>query len=95
MSFREDGRSRNRDAARIPFDERFLLDEDVELHGIDEQIVGRDGELLERGGHCLAAGLVDVPRVDARGIDLSDRPGDSVLANSERQFFAAFGGEFF
>ena len=75
MSFGKNGGSGDGNAARVPFDKGFLFDENVELHGVDQEIVGNDGELLERGGHGLAAGLIDVPGVDAGGIDFRDRPG--------------------
>src|SRR5579859_948640 len=35
MRFGEDGSGGDGDAARVAFDERFLFDEDVELHGVD------------------------------------------------------------
>src|SRR5438046_1423363 len=63
VSFGKNGGGGDGNAARIAFDEGFLFDEDVELHGVDQDIVGDDGKLLERGGHGLAAGLVDVPGV--------------------------------
>src|SRR5438309_520310 len=75
VSFSKDGSGGDGNAARVAFDERFLFDENVELHGVDQEIVGNDGKLLERGGHGLAAGLIDVPGVDAGGIDFRDRPG--------------------
>jgi len=34
----KDGGRGDRDAAGIALDERFLLDEDVKLHGIDEKL---------------------------------------------------------
>ena len=46
MSF---GKNRSRgdgDAARVAFDEGLLLDENVEFHGVDEQIIWLNGELL-------------------------------------------------
>ena len=46
MSFSEDGRSGDRDAASVPFDEGFLFDKYIELHGINQQIVRNDGKLL-------------------------------------------------
>ena len=46
VGFGEDGSSGNRNAASVTLDERFLLDENIELHVVDEQIIGLDGELL-------------------------------------------------
>src|SRR5208282_3805917 len=45
--------------------------------------------------HGLTAGLVDVPGVYALGIDFSDGPGDSVLADALGKFRAALGRKFF
>jgi|GEM_PF-6621818 len=95
MRFGEDGGSSDRNAARVAFDERFLFDENIELHGIDEQIIRLDRELLQSGGHGLAAGLIDVPGVDALGIDFGDGPCHRMLANSGGEFHAALGGKFF
>jgi len=50
---------------------------------------------VQRGGHRLTAGLIDVPGVDARSVDFSDRPGQRMIANSFRQFGAAVVGKFF
>ena len=36
MSFGEDGGGGNGDAASVAFDQGFLFDEDVELHGVDQ-----------------------------------------------------------
>ena len=95
MGFGEDGGGRNGNAARVAFDERLLFDEDVELHGVDQKIVRNDGELLKSGGHGLAAGLIDIPGVDARGIDFGDGPGERVFANAKGEFGAAVSREFF
>src|SRR6266436_4390395 len=37
MRFRKDGGRRDGDAAGVALDQGFLLDQDVELHGVDEQ----------------------------------------------------------
>ena len=95
MCFREDGSGGDGDAAGVAFNQGFLLDQDIELHGVNEQIVGLNGELQQRGGHGLARGLIDVPRVDALGIHFSDGPGESVFADARGELGAAFGGEFF
>ncbi len=42
VSFGEDAGGGDGDAAGIAVDEGFLLDEDVELHGVEKQIVGDD-----------------------------------------------------
>ena len=95
MRFGEDGSGGDGNAARVAFDERFLLDENIELHGVDEQIIRLDGQLLQGSGHGLAAGLIDVPGVDALGIDFRDGPGESVLANAHGKFRTALRGKFF
>src|SRR5271157_3126425 len=79
MSFSQDGSSGNRNTSGIALDERFLLNEDVELHGVDKQVIGLDRELLKGGGHGLAAGLIDVPGVDALGIDFGNGPSQGVF----------------
>src|SRR5277367_6469068 len=95
VGFGEDGSSGNGNATCITFDERLLLDENIELHGIDKQIIRLNGELLQSSRHSLAAGLVDVPSVDSLGIDFCDGPGESVLVNAHGKFRAPLGGKFF
>jgi len=92
--FGDDRGCRNRNGTRITVNERFLLDQDVELHGIEKQIIGRDFQLAQSFGHGLAAGLIDIPGIDAARIDFRDRPGQSVFSNSHGQNFAALGGQF-
>ena len=89
MRFREDRSCGDRDAARVAFDERFLFDEDIELHRIDEQVVGCDDELLESSGHGLAAGLIDIPGINARRIDFRDCPRNGMFADAKGEFAAA------
>jgi len=91
----DDRGSRDRNRKRIAVDERFLFDEHVELHGVEKQIIGRDFQLPQGFGHGLAAGLIDVPGIDAARVDLRDGPGESVFANPHRQNFTAFGWQFF
>jgi len=95
MRLGKDGSGRDGNAAGIAFDERFLFDEHVELHGVNQKIVGFDGKLLEGGGHCLATCLINVPSVNAGGIYFGDSPRDCVFANAEGEFIAALGGELF
>src|SRR5271156_989012 len=89
MSFGEDGSRGDGNTPGIAFDEGFLLDEDIELHGVDEQVIRLDRKLLESGGHGLAAGLVDVPGVDSLSIDFGDCPGERMLADAGGKFQAA------
>jgi len=95
MRFGEDGGGGDGNAARVSFDKGFLFDENVELHGVDQEIVGNDGKLLERGGHGLAAGLIDVPGVDAGGINFGDGPRERVFTDAEGEFAAALSRKFF
>ncbi len=91
----EDGGGGDGDAARITFDERLLLDDHIELQGVDQQIIWLQGELLQSGAHGLAAGLINVPCINALGINFRDGPGPGVLANALGEFIAALSGEFF
>jgi len=95
MGFGENGSGGDGDAAGVAFDERFLLDENVELHRVNQQIIGNDGELLKRGGHRLPTGLIDVPCINARRIDLGYGPSEGVIADANGEFGAAIGDEFF
>jgi hypothetical protein len=94
MSFGEDRGGGDRYAACVALDERLLLDLNIQLHGVDEQIIRLDGKLFESGSHGLAAGLIDIPGVDALGIDFRNGPGESVFVNACGKFGAAFSGEF-
>ncbi len=78
----EDGGRSNGDAAAVALDERLLFDEHVELHGVDQQVIRRDRKLLERGGHGLAAGLINIPGINALRVHLGNGPGQRVLANA-------------
>ena len=94
VRFGEDGSGGDGNAARVAFDKRFLLDQHIKFHGVDEEIVGRNRELLKGGGHGLAGGLINVPGVNALRVDFGDGPGEGVLANAFAEFRAAFGGQF-
>ena len=60
----------------------FLLDGQIELERIEEEVIGKRLELRDGGDHSLPAGLIDVPGVDAAGINFGDCPGQSVLADA-------------
>src|SRR5256885_10767643 len=94
VSFGKNGGGGDGNAARVSFDKTFLFDENVELHGVDQEIVWNDGKLLKCRGHGLAAGLIDVPGVDAGGINFGDGPRQGVFANAQSEFTAAFGRKF-
>src|SRR6266436_7407767 len=95
MRFRKDGGCGDGDAAGIALNQGFLLDQDVELHGVNEQIIGQNCELLERSRHRLARGLVNVPGIDALGVHFGDGPGKSVFADARRELCSPFGSELF
>ena len=94
MSFGEDRGGGDRNAARVALDERLLFDRNIQLHGVDEQIIRLDRELFESGSHGLAAGLIDIPGVDALGIDFRNGPGEGVFVNACGKFGAAFRRKF-
>lgn len=95
MGFGEDRSSGDGNASSVALNERFLLDEYVQLHCVDKQVVWRDGELLERGRHGLAAGLVNIPGINAGGVDFGDCKSESVFADAQGEFTAAFRSKFF
>ena len=95
MSFGKNGGSGDGNAARVAFDEGLLLDENIELHGVDQQIIWLDRELLQRRRHGLAAGLINVPGIDALRIDFGNSPGKSMLANARGKFGTALRLKFF
>jgi hypothetical protein len=95
MGFSENGSRGNRDATAIAFDKRLLLDEDVQLDRVNQKIIGRDRQLLQRGSHGLTAGLVNVPGVNALGVDFSHRPRESVLSDALRKNAATLLRELF
>ena len=84
----------NGNGAGITVNERLLLAADVKHHRVNQEVVRRKRQGFDCGRHSLAAGLIDVPSVDARRVHFRDRPGERVLANARREFFAVFGSEF-
>ncbi len=95
VRFSEDGSGGDGDTAGISVDDGFLLDEHVEFDGVEEQIVRDNGKLAQSGGHGLAAGLINIPGVNALRIDFRDGPGESMFANARRELIAAVGDKFF
>ena len=94
MSFCEDRGGGDGNAACVALDERLLLDPNIQLHGVDEQIIWLDRELFESGSHGLAAGLIDIPRVDALGIDFRDGPGQGMLPDTWSELRTSFRSKF-
>ena len=95
MRFREDGSSRNGNAACVTFDECLLLGQNIQLHGVNEQVIRHGSELLERRSHRLPAGLKNVPRIDPLSVDFRNGPSECMFANPCGQFGAVFRGQFF
>src|SRR5262249_11049259 len=62
---------------------------------IDEEVIGRDVELCNRGPHGLATRLVDIPGVDTLGVHFRDAPGHGVLADALSQHGAKLRGKLF
>ncbi len=58
------------------------------MQGVDQQIVWLDRQLLHGGSHSLTGSLINVPGVDALGIDFGDGPGEGVLADARGEFRA-------
>ena len=80
FDFGDDGRRGNGHGKRIAVNQRFLLDEHIQLHCIQQKIIWRNSKLPERLGHGLAARLINIPRVNPARIDLCEGPGQRVLA---------------
>ena len=95
VRFGEDASGGDGDAAGVAVNEGFLFDKDVELHGVEEEIVGDYAELVEGGGHGLATGLVDIPGVDALGVDFGVGPREGVFADAWGELGATIRSEFF
>src|SRR5579862_5575067 len=75
-------------------DQRLLLDGKVELERVEEEIIGKGLELRDGGDHGLPAGLINVPSVDAAGINFGYGPGQSVQADAFGENEAALGINF-
>ena len=65
----------------------------VYVHGVDEQVVGGDGEALDGEEHGEAGGLVDVDAVDGLGIDFGDGDRDGELADLAVEELSLLAGE--
>src|ERR1700751_5094628 len=72
-------------------DQSLLLDGQVEFERVEEEVIWKRLKLRNGGDHRLAAGLVDVPGIDAAGVDFGDRPGQSVQADTFGENEAPFG----
>src|ERR1700751_2435219 len=72
-------------------DQSLLLDGQVEFERVEEEIIRKRLKLRNGGDHRLAAGLVDVPGIDAASVDFRDSPGQSVQADTFGENKAALG----
>ena len=66
---------------------------EVEEHGVDEEVVGGDGEALDGVEHGEARGLVDVDAVDGFGVNFRDGDGDGDFADLVVEVLALLAGE--
>jgi hypothetical protein len=76
---------------RVAVNQRFLFDERVQPHRIEQQIIGSNFQESKGLRHCLPAGLIDIPRIDAARIDLRYAPGEGMFADAQRQYFTPLG----
>lgn len=86
--FSDDGRGGNGMTAFIALNDGELGDGDIEGEGVDQDIVCRRLELLDRELHSEAGSMVDVDAVDGFGVDGSDGPGDGTLLDTAGKDFA-------
>ena len=94
IHFCQNGGRGNRGGAHIAVDQGFLLDGEVELDGVEQQVIGERMKLRDCGDHGLAAGLIDVPGIDAARIYFGDGPGQRVLAYAFGENESPFGIDF-
>ena len=69
--------------------QRFLFDRQIEFDRVQQQIIGKRTKLRNSRDHGLPAGLIDIPRVNAAGVNFRHGPCQRVLANSLGQFARA------
>ena len=95
IDFRENRGGGNGNGARVTMNESLLFDGKIEFDGVEQQEIGKGTKLGDGRDHGLAACLIDVPRVDAAGVDFSDGPAERVLADAFGQFDATFSRQLF
>ena len=91
----DDGGGGDGERERVAVDEAGLGAGVVEPHGVDEEMVGGDGEGADGGEHGEARGLVDVDAVDGGGVDLGDGSGECGGADEAVEGFALWGCQLF
>src|ERR1700676_1832919 len=93
FDLRNDGGGGDGGRERVAMNDRSLGKLAIDSDCIDKKIARRWRQLLNRMQHGEARSLIDVDLIDASGIHGGDGPGDGMLANQERKFFAALGRE--
>ncbi len=78
---------------RVAVNDRLLGKVAIESDCVYEKATRCRRQLLNRMQHGETRSLVDIDLIDACGIHGGNGPGDAMLANQERQFFAALGGK--
>ena len=81
MHLGHDGGGGDGEGERVAVEEAGLRAGMVETHGVDEQVVGREGAAVHGGQHGDARGLVDVDAVDGLGVHLGDGDGEGTAAD--------------
>ena len=69
MNFRKNGSRRNRSRKRVSMNNRALREFAVELHRINQQMVGAGTQLRNRLLHCDSRRVIDVDLIDPCGIN--------------------------
>ncbi len=95
FDLRNDGGGGDGGRERVAVNDRLLGKLAIESDGIDQKIARRRRKLLHGMKHRKARSLVDIDLIDAGGIHCGNGPGDGMLANQKREFFAALGREQF
>jgi len=93
MDFGDDGGGGDGEGEGVAVVELGLGAGMVDVEGVDEQVVGAVGELLDGEEHGEAGGLVDVDAVDGFGVDFGDREAEGEGADLAIEALALFAGE--
>ncbi len=91
LDFCQNRSGRDGYGSSVAVNQRFLFDERVESHRIEQQIIGSNFQESKGLRHCLPAGLIDIPRIDAARIDLGYAPREGMFADAQRQHFTPLG----
>lgn len=95
LDFGNDGGGSDGHRERIAVNDWLLRKFAIKSHSIHQKVACRRRQLLNSMKHCKTRSLVDIDLIDAGGIHSGNCPSDAMLANQEREFFAALGGEQF